>query len=119
MTTCPRCHQPVDPQAIACPFCRTTLKAHGHPGITLHQATGTEYLCETCTYHADDTCNYPQRPYAKECTLYHDQRQPFQPIRSSRPASFSLWFRRNLPQIAILGLLGVSFLVVLYQQQQR
>jgi hypothetical protein len=70
--SCPHCHQLVDSQAISCPYCRTTLKAYGHPGIPLHRATGDGYLCDTCTYHADDTCNFPQRPYAKDCTLYQN-----------------------------------------------
>ncbi|MEA5513598.1 zinc ribbon domain-containing protein, partial [Nodularia sp. UHCC 0506] len=70
--SCPTCHQLVDNQAITCPYCRTTLKAYGHPGIPLHRATGKEFLCDSCTYHADDTCNFPQRPYAKDCTLYEN-----------------------------------------------
>ena len=72
MPICPRCRQTVVSQAITCPTCRTPLKAHGHPGIPLYRAEGSAYLCDSCTYHADDTCNYPQRPYAKECTLYQD-----------------------------------------------
>jgi hypothetical protein len=48
------------------------LKAHGHPGIHLYRAEGETYLCRTCAYEADDSCTYPQRPYAKECTLYWD-----------------------------------------------
>ncbi|MEM6403842.1 MAG: zinc ribbon domain-containing protein, partial [Cyanobacteria bacterium P01_D01_bin.116] len=62
--TCPRCKQPVNSQAVTCPFCRTQLKAYGHPGIPLHRSEGDEYLCDTCTYHGDNTCNYPKRPYA-------------------------------------------------------
>jgi hypothetical protein len=70
MLTCPRCHQNVDRQAIECPYCRTLLKAHGHPGMTLHQAIEGAFLCPTCAYHVDDSCTFPQRPQAITCTLY-------------------------------------------------
>lgn len=70
--TCPRCKKTVNSQAVTCPFCRTQLKAYGHPGIPLHRAAEDEYLCDSCTYNADDTCNYPKRPYATECTLYQN-----------------------------------------------
>jgi hypothetical protein len=76
MTTCPRCHQAVDAQAITCLHCGCVLKAHGHPGILLHRSESGQYLCSTCVYEADDTCNFPQRPYATECTLYRDQAKP-------------------------------------------
>jgi hypothetical protein len=122
MPTCPRCHQAVDTQAITCPRCRTALKAYGHPGISLHRATGDEPLCATCTYDVDNTCNFPQRPFARECTLYHDQRQPID-LSSQRRSTQSLqhWVERNRPFLMILGLFAVSFLIVLYQlsQQQR
>ncbi|MBW4553343.1 MAG: zinc ribbon domain-containing protein [Aphanocapsa sp. GSE-SYN-MK-11-07L] len=76
MTTCPRCQQAVDAQAITCLYCGCVLKAHGHPGIPLHRSDSGQYLCSTCVYEADDTCNFPQRPYATECTLYRDQAKP-------------------------------------------
>ncbi len=109
MPNCPRCRQAVDSQAIACPYCRTPLKAHGHPGIPLYRAEGETYLCETCTYHEDDTCNYPQRPYAKECTLYHDR---FQPVVSLQRRS-SGWqtVQRNQGLLAVIGLLAVSLVI--------
>lgn len=83
MINCPRCDQPVDDRAIACPHCKITLKAFGHPGIPLNRATGNEYLCTTCLYHADDTCNFPQRPHAQECTLYRDINETLDPPVSS------------------------------------
>lgn len=43
--------------------------------VLLHKAPGTEPLCNTCTYHLDNTCTEPQRPEATECTLYHDNNQ--------------------------------------------
>jgi hypothetical protein len=115
MPTCPRCHQSVDSQTIACPYCRTPLKAHGHPGIPLHRAAGETYLCDTCIYHEDDTCNYPQRPYAKECTLYHDRSQPIvtQP-RARRQTGLSLTglsFKGKEGLWIIIGLFGISLLI--------
>jgi C4-type Zn-finger protein len=115
MPTCPRCHQSVDAQAIACPYCRTALKAYGHPGIPLYQASGDEYLCQTCTYHEDDTCNFPQRPYAKECTLYHDRSQQLV-VKSHTPSwqySLGLWVKRNAGWLVLLGLVAISLLIAL------
>lgn len=113
MPTCPRCHQAVDSQAIACPYCRTALKAHGHPGIPLYRAEGTGYLCETCTYHEDDTCNFPQRPYAKECTLYHDHLQPLVTVSPRAKKGQGLTLRGNEGWLILAGLLGVSLLIAL------
>lgn len=117
MPTCPRCRQAVDSQAIACPHCRTALKAHGHPGIPLYRAEGTAYLCETCTYHEDDTCNFPQRPYARECTMYHDH---LQPIVSTPPRS-AKWKRPALRGsegwLILAGLLIVSLLIALSNRE--
>ena len=115
--TCPRCHQSIDSQAVACPYCRINLKAFGHPGIPLHRAVGKEFLCDSCTYHADDTCNFPQRPYAQECTLYLDvaqshldaQQKPY----ASSTANLKSWIRRNQGLIILLVILFVSFLVAL------
>ncbi|HIK56181.1 MAG TPA: zinc ribbon domain-containing protein [Synechococcales cyanobacterium M55_K2018_004] len=115
---CPRCHQAVDPRAIACPFCRTPLKAYGHPGIPLYRATGEEYLCDSCIYHEDDSCNFPQRPYAQDCTLYHHREQPLvaPTYRPSAWAQVQLWARRNMTLLGILVLLGVSLAIALAQR---
>ncbi len=115
MPNCPHCRQPVDALAVSCPYCRTSLKAYGHPGIPLHRATGEQYLCDSCTYHADDTCTFPQRPYAKDCTLYHniEQKQQIQQ-KNPRPAiAFQNWLRRNSFWLLLLALLLVSFLIAL------
>jgi hypothetical protein len=103
MPTCPRCHQPVDAQAIACPTCRTALKAYGHPGIPLYRASDDEPLCKTCIYDADDTCNYPQRPYAQECTLYvnPEMQQAAKPV--ARKTSWAIWVKRNAGWLIVLG----------------
>lgn len=114
MANCPHCRQSVDAQAVSCPYCRTPLKAYGHPGIPLHRATSDEYLCDSCTYHADDTCTFPQRPYAKECTLYHNIEQlQVQPKNSSAAIAIQHWLRRNSFWLLLLALLLVSFLIAL------
>ncbi|MBH8572279.1 zinc ribbon domain-containing protein [Nostocaceae cyanobacterium CENA369] len=117
-TSCPRCQQPVDSQAISCPFCRTTLKAYGHPGIPLHRAKGKEYLCDSCTYHADNSCNFPQRPYAKDCTLYENLEQSKlerekQPYSSNFGINVKSWVNRNQTWLLLLGLLFVCFLIAM------
>jgi hypothetical protein len=94
------------------------LKAYGHPGIPLHRATGEEYLCQSCTYHADDTCTFPQRPYAKECTLYQDISKSQLEANQRRDVnSWAIairnWIRRNQFWLLLLGLLLVSFLIAL------
>ncbi|PSB30083.1 zinc ribbon domain-containing protein [Stenomitos frigidus ULC18] len=115
MPDCPRCHQPVEPQAIACPHCRTPLKAHGHPGIPLYQATGEAPLCMTCTYHADDTCTFPKRPLAMDCTLYNDITKPAATVQAGYKSGFQLqsWVKRNAGLLALLGLVLISLLVAL------
>ncbi|WP_414543398.1 zinc ribbon domain-containing protein [Nostoc sp. CCY0012] len=116
--SCPHCHQLVDSQAITCPYCRTTLKAYGHPGIPLHRATGDEYLCDSCTYHADNTCNFPQRPHAKDCTLYENLEESKLRLQQQRNASsfgttLQNWVKRNQSLLLLLGLFFVCLLVAM------
>lgn len=104
---------------VTCSHCGTVLKAYGHPGITLHRATEDQPLCESCTYHADDTCTFPQRPYAQECTLYNDISQAQVEIdqiyvpRSLPLQTVRLWCQRNPALLGLLGLVAVSFLLTL------
>ncbi len=119
MLNCPRCHQSINNKAVTCSHCGTVLKAYGHPGITLHRATGEQSLCESCSYHADDTCTFPQRPYAQECTLYDDFSQPklgadklYTP-RQNPLQSLKFWCQRNPAWLGLLGLLAASFLLTL------
>ncbi|MBT9317020.1 zinc ribbon domain-containing protein [Leptothoe spongobia] len=72
MPSCPQCNQSISANTITCSYCGLELKAHGHPGIDLHRAQGDAYLCDSCTYHQDDSCTFPQRPQATTCTLYQD-----------------------------------------------
>ncbi|MEB3826253.1 ATP-binding protein [Phormidium sp. CCY1219] len=43
--------------------------------VLLHKARGEEPLCNSCTYHLENTCFAPQHPYARECTLYQEDEQ--------------------------------------------
>lgn len=119
MLNCPRCNQPVNSKAVNCPYCKTALKAYGHPGITLHRASGDQPLCSTCTYHADDTCTFPQRPLAKECTLYHDisgQKLETDKIYNPRRGLLELvriWCQQNPALLGLLVLIFVSLLLAL------
>ncbi len=116
--TCPQCHQPVNSQAVTCPHCRTQLKAYGHPGIPLHRASKEEYLCDSCTYHADDTCNFPQRPHAKVCTLYENIEESKlysekQRYANSFGATLRNWIKRNQALMLLLALLLICLLIAL------
>ncbi|HBE19062.1 MAG TPA: hypothetical protein DDW51_16020, partial [Cyanobacteria bacterium UBA11367] len=99
------------------PHCGTVLKAYGHPGITLHRAEEDNFLCQTCAYHADDTCNFPKRPHAKDCTLYQDVSKPqldANPIytpRSNLLQSIKFWFQRNPALVALFVLISASLLL--------
>ena len=116
MLNCPRCHQTVDSQAITCPYCQVPLKAFGHPGIPLYQAEPEKYLCNNCLYHSDDSCNFPQRPYARDCTLFHDQSEPLVPDFSYNTNHNSwlkivkFWFQRYTIWWLFLTLILISFL---------
>ncbi len=118
MPTCPKCQQLVDPQAVECPYCKEKLKAFGHPGIPLYRSQDTEYLCSTCIYHEDDSCTFPQRPYARECTLYRDRWQTTvetTPDAYRRSQGMRGWLRRNQGLVALLAILLLVFLVTLLQ----
>ena len=119
---CPRCRKDVSVKAIVCPHCRTPLKAHGHEGIPLYQAETGTFLCDTCIYDSDDSCNYPQRPVAKDCIMYVDSRKP-KPSdygefsSASRSASLGAtlisWVKHNLALLILLAMIAVSLLMVL------
>jgi hypothetical protein len=128
MYTCPKCSQPVKPTEVTCPHCWTQLKAFGHQGIDLHHVKpGQDSLCTTCTYHADNSCNYPKRPLAKECTLYQDMqiRNPsarrVSPVPASHPSktpapSIADWLRQHQGLSLIIGLLVLCILVAIVRR---
>ena len=118
MAICPRCKHPVDSQAIKCPKCNNTLKAFGHPGIPLYQSEDNSSLCDRCTYDRDDTCNFPQRPYAKSCTLFHDVSIPIiaetvVPASTQGWRGVKNWLYRYRGVIAIALLILVSILIAI------
>lgn len=101
---------------MACPYCHTAIKAFGHPGIPLHHAEAKSFLCATCSYDADDTCNFPQRPYAQECTLYQDINKLSQapkPQLNKFRWNFKSWLQRNQGLLLLLGLLLISLAIAL------
>ena len=114
MPACPRCHRSIKTTALTCPHCRMALKAYGHPGMTLHRATQGEPLCQTCAYHADDSCTFPKRPNAMDCLLYTDQSQAVA-LKSKSVRNFSIqsWLRQNSSWVALLVLLLLSLFWVL------
>lgn len=115
MATCPQCQATIDASALQCPHCRLILKAHGHPGIPLYRATTGTALCESCTYDKDDTCTFPQRPHAQTCTLYRDinAAHSSEIVTLSAGQKMQLWLRRRAGLMALIALLGLSFLLVL------
>jgi hypothetical protein len=121
MPNCTRCQRPVKAAALVCPHCQASLKAFGHPGIPLHRAPAGTSLCATCEYHADNSCDYPQRPNASECTMYRDRHQPLPAVRPNRPgqpspAPFTApWWRANQVWVAI----GVIVLLCLLMALRR
>lgn len=119
MISCPNCDRTINSQAVTCPYCRHPLKAFGHPGIPLYQASDRSYLCDRCHYHLDDTCTYPQRPYAKTCILFHDIDQPLVAQKPSyQPYSFTLsgikaWCYRYRGWLILAAILIFSLLLTL------
>lgn len=119
MPLCPRCENQVKPTDLVCSRCRLQLKAHGHPSIELHQTSTGEVLCKTCAYDADDTCTFPQRPYAKTCTLYQsitaEAERAKGELRSPPPTpTLSLIWQRHKVWIILLAIFGISLLLTVF-----
>lgn len=73
-------------------------------------------LCETCTYDADDSCTFPQRPHARECTLYHNRLQSPPLTVEYRPglaSSVTAWIKRHTLWVGLLILLMISVVMAL------
>jgi hypothetical protein len=107
MPQCVRCGSAIQSTDVKCKNCQAALKAFGHAGIELHRATGDTVLCDTCTYHADDSCTYDKRPFAKDCTLYRDIHQPIAPIH--RPGARK---PQGQPQIVIIAIVICAILLL-------
>jgi hypothetical protein len=119
MPICPRCEHQVKSADLACGHCGLQLKAHGHPSIELHRTTAGEVLCKTCAYDADDTCTFPQRPYATTCTLYQsisaEAAREKGEARSPTPApSFKLFWHRYKVWLILLAIFGVSLILTVF-----
>ena len=114
MPSCPQCHQTLSASAVTCSSCGLEIKAHGHPGIELHRAQGETYLCDSCTYHHDNTCTFPQRPQAKTCTLYQDVAVAQEPRLAASDIYVIPWWRRYSGWIAfgIIALLSVVLVIL-------
>ena len=113
MPTCPRCSQVVPATDITCAHCGTDLKAFGHVGIELYRSEGKQALCLSCAYHADDSCSYPQRPLARECTMYRNVDQPIAPIRRFGARQPGTRLHKSWTVAAmIVGLLVLGLLLV-------
>ena len=118
MSNCPKCDRLVEIQAVKCPYCGNPLKGFGHPGIPLYQAESGTSLCDRCYYHQDDSCNYPQRPLASSCTMFHDADTPLvsddSPVNNSGGVvGLKLWCDRNRGLLFVFGLLVLSVVLVL------
>jgi hypothetical protein len=100
---CPQCHGNIHGHTVTCPHCGAELKAYGHPGMAIHRSPTAQALCQTCTYHTDDSCDLPNRPLAQDCTLYSDLSQlqePELPPRAQRyPTRANPWFPTPKPQL--------------------
>ncbi|MFK8186686.1 MAG: zinc ribbon domain-containing protein [Phormidesmis sp.] len=110
MPVCPRCSTSNPSTAITCPNCNLELKAHGHPGIDLHRATGAAPLCSTCAYEADDSCTFDKRPHAMSCTLY--QSVDAQPELKPEEIYHIPWQRKNAVRLVLFVLIIFSLIVI-------
>lgn len=117
MSNCPRCQQIIDGDKVNCPYCGHEIKAFGHPGIPLYHAQEKNFLCPSCIYHEDSTCNFPQHPYAKTCTLYQHinkltEAEPERPVyptyRWSRTIKNWCWRNRWLVILLIIIIVSVA-----------
>ena len=119
MPICPRCEHQVKPTDLVCGRCGLQLKAHGHPSIELHQTGSGETLCQTCAYDADDTCTFPQRPYAKTCTLYQSiaaeaEREKGDLRSPPSPPSLKLFWHRYKVWLILLAIFGISLMLTVF-----
>ncbi len=113
MPTCPQCQYSISATAVTCPNCGLELKAHGHPGIDLHRSQGDTYLCESCSYHQDDSCTFPQRPLANTCTLYQNVQTVQQRPMTAAEIYTIPWWRKYSGWLALAAVLLISIVLVI------
>jgi hypothetical protein len=119
MPICPRCKHAVKSIDLACGRCGLQLKAHGHPNIELHQTLSDEVLCKTCAYDADDSCTFPQRPYAQTCTLYQSiaaevERERGKTKLPPSSPSLSMFWQRYKVWLILLLIFGISLVLTVF-----
>ncbi len=112
MPTCPQCNQSIVFDAVTCSNCGLELKAHGHPGIDLYRSQSGSYLCETCVYHQDDSCTFPQRPQAVTCTLYVNIAQ--EPESAASKIYTIPWWRKYSGWLLLAALILISVALVVF-----
>ncbi|ELR96813.1 zinc ribbon domain-containing protein [Gloeocapsa sp. PCC 73106] len=116
MPICPHCQHEIATEAVICPYCRKELRAYGHRGIPLYYAEPTKFLCDRCLYEQDDTCTFPQRPYAKTCTLYQEQSveiAPTPPKQRFSLLTLRYWWERHRGLLLLFSLILISLIFAL------
>ncbi|MEL6603830.1 MAG: zinc ribbon domain-containing protein [Cyanobacteria bacterium J06614_10] len=111
MTTCPKCDRTIPATALTCPHCKTTLKAHGHPGMPLYRAADDSYLCPTCAYHQDNSCTFPKRPTATTCTLYQPIGTPAVELTPQEIYPIPFWRKVNKTWLIAGVILAICILI--------
>jgi hypothetical protein len=107
----------VTPETVTCPSCGLVLKAYGHPGLHIYRSQPGTFLCETCAYHADDTCDIVKRPFVQDCTLYQDIHESPVPEEPARPATPALnariyfWLEQNPVFILLIIVLAIVIFI--------
>ncbi len=111
MSVCPRCDRTIPNTATRCPNCNLKLSAHGHAGMVLHHAKGNVPLCQTCAYDKDDSCTFPKRPDAMDCTLYQNaQALP----EATRQEIYRIpWHRKNGFRLIVAVVIMLAVIITL------
>jgi len=83
--------------------------------MSLNRTKGNQILCATCTYDADDSCNFPKRPNATSCTLYQDMTQANNAINTSKKPLYPVpwWQQINQIWLALGILVSISIIIAI------
>jgi hypothetical protein len=75
----------------------------------LHHAKGNIPLCQSCAYDADNSCTFPKRPNAMDCTLYQNSEASPEPTRQE---IYRIpWQRKNGFRLILAALLLLALIV--------
>jgi hypothetical protein len=79
--------------------------------MKLHHAKGNVPLCPSCAYDADNSCTFPKRPSAMDCTLYQNsQTLP----EATRQEIYRIpWQRKNGFRLILAALIILAVIVAL------